>query len=610
MLAPIPPLQRLRRAGLATLLVALLAALGPGLGVPSAQAAEPTRLDAGWAYAPASGSRPQRPPRRGWVGVTVPHVFSALPAEALYRGDVGWYRLRLRAPSREPAGGWNLRFEGARRTAAVWLNGRRLLAASRPYEPFELRARGLRPGRRNELLVRVNNHGTPDVREGWWNWGGLTRPVSLVPVDRVELRDVAVLPDVRCEAGACAAGVRVTGTVRNRSSRPLRARVQLRLKTPSGRVLSWRARLGRLAPGRRRAVRLRRPIDGAPELWTPEQPQLHSAAVEVLDGTRLVGRHRVVMGLRSVRVREGHLELNGRRLRLRGASIHEDVPGRGPALRDEDADRIVADLQALGANVTRAHYALDHRLLSRLDRAGILVWNQAPIYHADELLARRGGVRRALSTLRAAVRGARQHPSVIVHSVANELADEVDRRPASRRYVTKAAAAVRRLDPSVPVALDVMSRPNVPRQATYDAVDALGLNQYFGWYLGRGSRSTADFAMLEPYLATMRATYPAQAHVMTEFGAEADREGPSELKGTFGFQTGHLSRTLDVVDRTPGLDGAIYWTLREFAIRPRWQGGASFPGEPRDTIHNKGLLTYAGVPKPAWHLAQARFRAP
>ena len=46
-------------------------------------------------------------------------------------------------------------------------------------------------------------------------------------------------------------------------------------------------------------------------------------------------------------------------------------------------DRIVADLKELGANVTRSHYVLSERLLARLDRAGILVWNQAPIWQRD-----------------------------------------------------------------------------------------------------------------------------------------------------------------------------------------------------------------------------------
>ena len=97
----------------------------------------------------------------------------------------------------------------------------------------------------------------------------------------------------------------------------------------------------------------------------------------------MVQRERRRIGLRSVEVKRGHLYLNNRRIQLRGASIHEDMPGSGAALTSADMDRIVTDLKDLGANVTRAHYLMNDRLLDRFDRAGIMVWNQAPIWQRD-----------------------------------------------------------------------------------------------------------------------------------------------------------------------------------------------------------------------------------
>ena len=84
-----------------------------------------------------------------------------------------------------------------------------------------------------------------------------------------------------------------------------------------------------------------------------------------------------------MKVKHGMLYLNNRRIELAGASIHEDMPGDGAALTPADMDRIVADLKEVGANVTRAHYLLNEGLLKRLDRAGIMVWSQAPIWQRD-----------------------------------------------------------------------------------------------------------------------------------------------------------------------------------------------------------------------------------
>ena len=157
------------------------------------------------------------------------------------------------------------------------------------------------------------------------------------------------------------------------------------------------------------------------------------------------------IGLRSVEVKGGLLYLNNRRIQLRGASIHEDMPGSGAALTSADMIRIVADLKALGANITRAHYLLNDRLLSRLDRAGIMIWSQAPIWQRDaraHLLWQPKERARALETVRRTVTAARSHPSVLTHSVANELSfmPTTTRAPSasSSRRRPRRASSIRR----------------------------------------------------------------------------------------------------------------------------------------------------------------------
>ena len=108
------------------------------------------------------------------------------------------------------------------------------------------------------------------------------------------------------------------------------------------------------------------------------------------------------------------------------------MPGEGAALSSASLDRIVNDLKALGANVTRAHYLLDPRLLDRFDRAGIMVWNEAPIWQRDHnanLLKYPAQRKRAWLTVRRTVKAARSHPCVITHSVANELSFSPDAHP-------------------------------------------------------------------------------------------------------------------------------------------------------------------------------------
>jgi beta-glucuronidase len=311
------------------------------------------------------------------------------------------------------------------------------------------------------------------------------------------------------------------------------------------------------------------------------------------------------VGLRSVKVVNGVLYLNGVRLWLHGAAIHEDIDGRGPALSSGDIDTIVSELRSVGANVTRAHYLLDPRLLDALDAAGIMVWEQPPVDHADTVLRSPAGRVKALAALRGTLISDRSHPSVIVNSVGNELNPTPDSTPGTLAYLHQAIRLARRLDPVAAVGLDTYCYPGYPAQRIYSRLDVLGISSYYGWYAGPPGHSIADFNALQPFLELSHARYPNQALVVAEFGAEGLYDGPVTTKGTYEFQSDYLARTLGVVDQLPFMSGAIYWTLREFAEGPGWTGGASLPpDDPPDGLHHKGLIAYDGTAKPAFAVAQ------
>ncbi len=583
----------------------------------SALAADPPNpvpLAQGWQYSPDPAGRGLaanwQSGRMGatWEAATVPHVFDSRPLESLFKGGVGWYRIAFDGPATAPGTGWWLRFEQVRRKARVWLNGREIGASSQPYTPFQLPATGLKIGRSNMLVVRADNRRAPGTREGWWNWGGITRRVSLVPRGPVVLHDAGVMPGRTCDGGGenCRWDAIVDGWLENRSSRSQQPAVRLALRAPDGTMSVGSARPRIMRPGERVRVRFAVPVQGDPKLWDPEHPNLYDATIRTLVGGRVIQADGRRVGLRTVKVVNGALRLNDRVLDLRGASIQEDTPGRGPALTDADVETTIDELRSLGANVTRAHYLLDERLLRRFDEEGIMVWSQAPVYHRDAMLKTPGQRSFELDALRYTILSARNHPSVIVHSVANELTPQPDEVKTTRVWMKNAAELARDLDPTLPVAIDILSYPGIRRQKAYDGFDVLGINSYYGWYEGKPERSTANLADLEPYLRAMHAKYPTKALVMTEFGAEATEPGPADIKQTYAFQTNYIQRNLDIIDRLGFMGGAIYWTAREFAVKPRWDGGA----HPlvRDSIHNKALIAYDGEPKPAFEVTRDAFK--
>ena len=543
---------------------------------------------------------------KGWRKVSIPHILDARVTKAAKNGTYGWYRMRFRTP--RTARAFQVTFDQIRRNSTVWLNGRRVAEHADPYTPFTVPLRDLKPGKANQLIVRAENRDT-DTNEGWWNWGGITRAVTVEPVGAVAANDLHVAGNLPCPD--CSAEVEGHTLLRNRTNRTVTPQVRVQVRTGGGETETHTVSTGPLPRNSARSVRFKFPVSGV-ETWSPGNPALYQATVSTVVGGAPQHVQSERIGFRSVVVSGGKLLLNGRALQMRGVSIHEDAPGHGAALTDADVAKIVADVKAIGANVVRAHYAFDQRLLDAFDREGILVYNEAPVYQADRSLRtprfRAKAIKRVLDT----VQQGYSHPSVIVNSVANELTLIPDAVPGTKAFLSQAANAVRGTDDTRPVAVDLRALPGYDFSTVYAAYDVLGFNLYFGWYKGRPGHELEPLEAAEDFLKTQRQNYGEQAIVATEYGAEMFEDAPEDptVKGTHQFGIDWINRTQDILDRSPDLSGTIYWTLREFAIRPGWSGGANIINQ--GSLHRKGVLGYfSGAPKPAYEVLKERLsRAP
>jgi beta-glucuronidase len=335
-----------------------------------------------------------------------------------------------------------------------------------------------------------------------------------------------------------------------------------------------------------------------PKLWSPTRPALYDVSLAAQVGDREVGSYSLHSGVRSITVRNGRLFLNDRPVAFRGVGYHEDSKELGFAIDDATREKLVAETKALGATLMRTHYPPHPYLEELADREGILLWSEVPVYSLSNRRLRRPAIRGAAVALAARnVEVNRNHPSIIAWSIANELDSVPD--ASQMDFIARASAATRALDRTRPVAIAILGYVTAGcPQAAYAPVDFIGINDYFGWYPGPGG-SIFDPERLSGYLDAMRACYPTKALAVTEFGAEANRDGPVEEKGTWAAQEAFVNYHLGVYAQKRWLSGATYWALNEFRIHPAWEGGNPRPQPP---IHQKGLLQYGTWKrKPAWN---------
>jgi beta-glucuronidase len=547
----------------------------------------------------------------GWNPTTVPNAWNAGDdSPASMQGTIGWYRRDFRLPSSAGRYDWILRFESVNYRTRAWLNGREIGRNTGAYLPFELRipARALNRGGVNRLVVRVDSvrrsfdlppagfSRTAVPTGGWWNYGGIIREVYLRRAERVAINTVQVLPELPCRT--CAATVTARVTVRNLTDRTQSVSAR-------GQFGSQRFRLGAKRVSARGFATFTDTIRvSSPRLWSPKRPTLYPASFALSAGGSTVAGYRARSGIRSVKTINGRLTLNGLPVNIRGVGFHEDDRATGFALDNAKRESIFKDAQDLGATMMRSHYPLHPYFHELADERGMLIWSEIPMYsmkteRMKSVLVRKSAARE----LEDNVLANGTHPSIVVWSVGNELSSKPG--PTQGDYMKRAAEQARALDPTRAIGYAVAGYPTAGCHTEYAPLDVIGINDYFGWYPGPGGQ-LADRTYLSEYLDSVRACYPDKAVMITETGAEANRNGPVEEKGTFQFQQDYINYHYGVYATKPWLSGALYWALKEFRVRPEWDGGNPRPQSP---IHQKGVVAFDGTRKPAYTDLQRIFTA-
>lgn len=559
----------------------------------------------------------------GWTQVRVPHNWNAKDT-TLNKASVGWYRKDFTLPTvgkdELKRTFWKVRFEGINYRAKVWLNGK-VIGGYTGYFPFEARLDGLRKGR-NTLVVKVSSlrssrdltHWRPAAYNGygtggWWNFGGILREVYVRKIDTIDIDDVHAVPHLRKVGGP--AKVDVRAYLRNMTSTA--REVDLVLSVDGERIVIP----GKEIPANSTRILTKTFTIKRPRLWQPGDPELYPMTVSVKEGGEQRGAYRLRFGVRKLQVaRGGVIMLNGRRLNVHGASVHEDDRDEGGALSRRTRSLLISRLRDLGATITRSHYPLHPAFIEALDKYGILYWVDAPVYQLPNSFLNVSGVRAAAKrAVELTVRNNINHASIMTWSLANEPAGNRSELgvigSGLARFIEDGAKVVRELDDTRFVAIDRQSRAGEPSTSSaYRFLDVLGVNEYFGWYdsykadLVREPTTTSE---LSDYLDELHAANPNLPLMITEFGAESVRDGPVSQPGSRQFQNRFVLEHLRIHGSKSFVNGSIHWALRDFRVDPTWTGGAPSAWS-TPPWNNKSLIEESNERKPIYFELKKRWR--
>jgi hypothetical protein len=449
----------------------LLVALLSVLSAASASAANPTAssvhsLDGdGWRIAvdPKNEGREAKwyatmrpeakPTRVPWI------IQDPFPA---YHG-VAWYWREFDAPPNPHTQGRTLlRFWAVDYAAQVWLNGQCVGEHEGGETPFVLDVTdAIRAGARNLLAVRVLNptheridgialNETPKQARvipymaGWaYNHGGVTGSVELLAVPLMRIEDLFARADAKTGV------VTIDANVRNAGKLPLRGRLQLSIApAAAGETLTTDAVDREFPPGDT-TVAMKVKIE-QPRLWNLNDPFLYRVTARLATAkSEMPDERSVRCGFRDFRFENGYFRLNGRRLFIRSTHTCNHFPVGLKLPPDPDmARRDLLDVKAMGFNMIRFIWGgAEQFQLDLCDEIGLMVYDESfaayPIQDSPQLAAR---WKRSVAEL---IRRDRNHPSIVVWGLLNEIADN-----AQLRLAVASLPMVRQLDDSRMVMLN------------------------------------------------------------------------------------------------------------------------------------------------------------
>ncbi len=476
-------------SGCAAAVAALMLATGAHAGTVS-------NFDAGWLFAKgdATGADTTAFNDAQWTKVDLPNdwaIAGPFDQKAATTGSggwlpsgVAWYRKHFTVPAGDIKDGAGKRvfieFDGVMDLSKVWINGQQLGFRPNGYSSFRYELTPYLKAGDNVISVRADTSAQPASR--WYAGGGIYRHVKLITSGDVHIDtwgNAVTTPKV----DAANASVHIESTIVNQAKADRSAHLEVAVLGPDGKTLTTvKGSATTIAAGQSAKLSADTALS-KPHLWNMDDPALHKAVIKVVaDNGEVLDQDTVTFG-----VRDAHFDaatgfwLNGKNIKLKGTAIHADGGAFGMAVPVSVYERRIRDLKALGVNAIRtAHHPFSPEFLDACDRMGIVVMGEAfdmwqvaknPYdYHQyfDEWSSR---------DLKDMVDRDRNHPSIVIWSIGNEIHDTPNPDKA-KPILVRLRDVVHAEDLSRPVT-QALFRPNVSHDydnGLADLLDVVGQN--------------------------------------------------------------------------------------------------------------------------------------
>jgi beta-galactosidase len=454
-----------------------------------------TAFDPGWRFLKADAKDAHKPAFNDakWRQLAVPHDWSIEgpydQSNPTARGGgylpagIGWYRKKFTLPATEAKRLVRIEFDGVMANSEVWVNGVSL--GKRPYGyssfSYEL-SKHLKygKGQSNVIAVRADNSVQPASR--YYTGAGIYRHVRLVSTEPVHFGEAGVFVSAPT-ATAQQASLRIASDLRNASAANGEFQLETTVFDPAGKKVQVLESKQALAAGA--AAEVVQTLDVAnPQRWSLDKPQQYKAVSVLRKGAAVLDTVTTNFGIREAKFEAATgFWLNGVNVKIKGVCLHHDAGALGAAVPLAAWERRFELLREVGVNAIRtSHNPVAPEFLDLADRMGFLVMNESfdtwtAAKHNGEQGYNRFFTDWWETDTRAMLLRDRNHPSIILYSVGNEIHDNLNEPEGFRKYKMQ-QDLVHKLDPTRPVTM-ALFRPHLSKvyeNGFAETMDIVGQN--------------------------------------------------------------------------------------------------------------------------------------
>jgi beta-galactosidase len=507
----------------------------------------------------------------------------------------------------------------ANQEALILVNGKEVKAHRGGYTAFNVDITDYlhrKENARNTIAIQVNNRFNQDIAPlsgDFTFFGGIYRKVSLLLLDQIHFADPQYgSSGLRLTAKLDArenATINLDGAIQNASASQQMVLIETILVDADGVTVKKVQQKEMLKPHSYSNFQLNMAQIEQPRLWSPDLPYLYRLITRIYDskGRELDCLDNSVGFRRFSFDPEKGFFLNGKPLKLIGASRHQDFEGMGNAVPEVLQIQDLVKLKAMGGNFLRvAHYPQDPAVLKACDSLGLLASVEIPL--VNEITESPAFADHSFQMQKEMIRQYFNHPSIIIWGYMNEIflrphfPKDKDRQEKYFKSVVSLAQQLEKLTRKE----DSTRYTMIANHGNFELYHRTGLtkipmlvgwNLYPGWYGGK----IADFGR---QLDHIHQQLPDKPLLVTEYGADADyrihADKPIRFDKSVEYAVLYHQCYLNEMIKKPFVAGGTAWNLSDFNSETREE---SMPH-----INTKGLLTWDRKEKNTYFLYQAYLR--